>query len=307
MLQGFYIQEIFKIAFSNLHSKPAFANMRFMDTGVPKAAVIISVYNRMHFLRLVLAGFETQTEKDFEIIVSDDGSGSAFREALLQLIATIPLKIKYNWHPDIGFRKNLILNSSIKISTAGYLIFIDGDCIPHPCFVAEHLKNAEQKVCLMGRRVMLSQRLTEKLTAKAIRNGYMNSGKMMMEMLWDYSTLRLFHFKKGLYVRNNWLRKYFNRKKNRGLLGSNFSIYKSDLLAINGFDERYLAATYGEDVDIEMRLKLIGIQFRTLMNIAVQYHCYHKLLPRPEESRLIYERAKKEQRAFTPYGIEKKL
>ncbi|HEU5364027.1 MAG TPA: glycosyltransferase [Hanamia sp.] len=273
---------------------------------LPKATVIISVYNRMDFLRLVLAGFETQTEKNFEIIISDDGSGPEFRESLRQLIATTSLNIKHNWHPDIGFRKNLALNNSIKMSAAPYLIFIDGDCIPHPCFVEEHLKNAEQKVCLIGRRVMLSKRITSKLTAKAVSKGIMNSGKMQLEMLGDYLTLHLFHFKKGLYVRNKWLRKFLNRKKNRGLLGCNFSLYKSDLLSVNGFDERYQAATYGEDVDLEMRLKLIGTGFKTLMNIAVQYHCYHQLLERPEESRLLYELATKEQRAFTPYGIEKK-
>jgi glycosyltransferase involved in cell wall biosynthesis len=278
-----------------------------MNVNAPKASVIISVYNRSDFLQLVLAGFETQTEKDFEIIVSDDGSGPEFREVLHEYMATSPLKIKHNWHPDIGFRKNRILNSSIKLSAAGYLVFADGDCIPHPCFVEEHLKNAEKGVCLMGRRVMLSKRITEKLTKEAVRNGIMNSGRMLIEMLFDYVTIRLFHFKKGLYVKSKLLRKYFNRKKNRGLLGSNFSIYKHDLLAINGFDERYQTATYGEDVDIEMRLKLNGIRFRTLMNIAVQYHCYHKLLPRPYESRLIFELAQKEQRAFTPYGIEKKM
>jgi glycosyltransferase involved in cell wall biosynthesis len=277
-----------------------------MNSVLAKATVIISVYNRMDFLRLVFAGFETQTEKNFEIIISDDGSCPAFRESLRQIIGTTSLNIKHNWHPDIGFRKNLCLNNSVKMSAAPYLIFIDGDCIPHPCFVEEHLKNAEQRVCLVGRRVMLSKRITAKLTAKAVSNGVMNSGKMQLEMLWDYLTLRLFHFKKGLYVTNKWLRKYFNRKKNRGLLGCNFSLYKSDLLAVNGFDERYQAATYGEDVDIEMRLKLIGIGFKTLMNIAVQFHCYHQLLARPEESRLLYELAEKEQRAFTPYGIEKK-
>lgn len=270
-----------------------------------KATVIISVYNRMDFLRLVLAGFETQTEKNFEIIISDDGSDHGFTESLRQLIKRTTLNIKHNWHPDIGFRKNLCLNNSVKMSAAPYIIFIDGDCIPHPSFVEEHLKNAEQGVCLVGRRVMLSKRITAKLTAEAVSKGLMNSGKMQLEMLWHYLTGRLFHFKKGLYFRNKWLRKFLNRKKNRGLLGSNFSLYKSDLLAVNGFDERYQTPTYGEDVDIEMRLKLIGIRFKTLMNMAVQFHCYHKLLERPEESRLLYELAEKEQKAFTSYGIEK--
>lgn len=276
-----------------------------MDTSSPKATVIISVYNRIDFLKLVLAGFETQTEKDFEIIISDDGSNQEFKEEVFKMMSTNTLNIVHNWHADIGFRKNLMLNSSVKISKAQYLIFSDGDCIPHPHFVEEHLKNAGKGVCLVGRRVMLSKRITEKLTTKMIHNHFMNSKRMLAEMLFDYVRSRLFHFKKGLYIKNERLRSFLNRKKNRGLLGCNFSLYKTDLLAINGFDERYQTATYGEDVDIEMRLKLIDIKFKTIMNMAVQYHCFHKPLDRPEESRLLYELAMQEQRPFTPYGIEK--
>jgi GT2 family glycosyltransferase len=91
------------------------------------------------------------------------------------------------------------------------------------------------------------------------------------------------------------------------MLGSNFSLYKSDLLAVNGFDERYQTAGYGEDSDLEFRLRLNNIRFKTLFNIAVQYHLYHKLLPRLEESIRLYEQAKREKTAFTPYGIEKKI
>ena len=259
----------------------------------------------MNFLRLVLAGFETQTEKDFEIFISDDGSGKEFFDAVQQIIKTTNLKLFHNWHPDIGFRKNVVLNSSIQKSSASYLIFIDGDCIPHPAFVEEHLKYAKKGICLMGRRVMLSKRISEKLTANKVSNGIMHSRKMLLKMMCHLLTMQLFHFKKGIYIKNNLVRKFINREKNRGLLGCNFSLYKSDILGINGFDERYITATYGEDVDIEMRLKLNGMRFKTLMNIAVQYHLYHALLPRPEESRLLFELAKKEHKAFTPFGIVK--
>ena len=88
------------------------------------------------------------------------------------------------------------------------------------------------------------------------------------------------------------------------MLGANFSIFKADLLAVNGFDERYSEPTFGEDTDIEFRLSLNGIIMKPILSIAVIYHCFHKPLPRPEGSRRQFEIAQEEHRAFTPYGIE---
>jgi glycosyltransferase involved in cell wall biosynthesis len=133
--------------------------------------VIISVYNNLPFLELVLAGFEKQSEPNFEIIVSDDGSGEAFRNGLAEIMEQSPLRIVHNWHADLGFRKNKILNSSIQKAKAPYLIFVDGDCIPHPHFVAEHLGHKGKKICLVGRRVDLSARITRKLSPEKVSEG----------------------------------------------------------------------------------------------------------------------------------------
>jgi glycosyltransferase involved in cell wall biosynthesis len=278
--------------------------MPITDNLLPKATVIISVYNNLSFLKLVLAGFEMQTEQNFEIIVSDDGSGEDFRKGLLEIIATSPLRIVHNWHEDIGFRKNRILNRSIQKARAPYLIFVDGDCIPHPHFVAEHLQHAQKKVCLVGRRVDLSAGITRKLTAEKVRAGVLQSPGLFVEMLKDYIGGKLGHLKAGLYVKNGLLRRWLN-SGDRGLLGANFSIHKVDLVAINGFDERYRQPTFGEDSDIELRLGLNGVKFMPVISVAVMYHCHHKLLPRPSESKELYESAVKENRAFTPFGIIK--
>ena len=45
---------------------------------------------------------------------------------------------------DKGFRKNKILNEAIRTDKTGYMIFIDGDCIPHPDFIKEHIENREK-------------------------------------------------------------------------------------------------------------------------------------------------------------------
>ncbi len=267
-----------------------------------KASVIISVYNRFDFLQLVLAGLEIQTEQDFEVIVSDDGSNEQFVRQLDTLIQASPLRLQHNWHADDGFRKNQILNSSIRLATGAQLIFLDGDCIPHPAFIAEHLAHGGPGKCLAGRRIDMSDRLTRQLTPEYVRQGILQRPITMIGQLTDFLLRRTFHFMNGFYVTNPLLRRYFNRKE-RGLLGANFSVMKADLEAINGFDERYTAPTFGEDSDVDFRLRLHGIQIIPVLNIAVTYHCHHKLLPRPEVSKALYEQVVRDRIAFTPYGL----
>lgn len=268
----------------------------------PKASIIISVYNRFDFLQLVLAGLEIQTEPDFEVIISDDGSKEAFVAQLTTLRATSPLRISHNWHPDTGFLKNRILNVSIKSAQGAQLIFLDGDCIPHPAFVAEHIALGGPNRCLAGRRIDISDRLTRQLTPERVRQGILQSPSVALGQLADFLTRRTFHLMNGLYVTSSLLRSYFNRKE-RGLLGANFSVMKADLEAINGFDERYTAPTFGEDSDIEFRLRLNGVKIIPVLNIAVTYHCHHKLLPRPEANKALYEQVIREAKVFTPHGL----
>jgi glycosyltransferase involved in cell wall biosynthesis len=269
----------------------------------PKASIIISVYNRFDFLELVLAGLETQTEQDFEVIISDDGSNEAFVASLAALRANSPLRIQHKWHPDNGFLKNRILNVSIRSALGAQLIFLDGDCIPHPRFVEEHLIHGGLGRCLAGRRIDISERLTRQLTPKRIREGVLQNPGTMLGQMVDFLSRRTFHFMNGLYVTNPLLRRYFNRKE-RGLLGANFSVMKTDMVAINGFDERYTAPTFGEDSDIDYRLRLNGVKIIPVLNIAVTYHCYHTLLPRPESSKALYEQVLRDAQAFTPYGLQ---
>jgi len=268
-----------------------------------QTSLIISTYNKIEYLKLVLAGCEAQTEKNFEIILADDGSNANVVSEIESLSRKLELKIKHVWQEDKGFRKNRILNEAIKVSSGDYLIFIDGDCVPHPAFVAEHINHAKENVCLTGRRVNLSEKFTSFLTPQKIKSGFLetNFHKLILDGVFGKS----FDVEKGIYLKNEFLRTEINKKK-RGILGCNFSLFKKDMLEINGFDERYEAPSVGEDSDVQFRLELNGVKIKSLNNIAVQYHLYHKLQPRPEENLLLFEKVKKEKKAFTPFGIERK-
>jgi glycosyltransferase involved in cell wall biosynthesis len=269
---------------------------------MPKATVIAAFYNKIDYLRLVLAGFERQSEKDFEFIVADDGSKEETIKEIESLSKEIPFSLVHVWQEDKGFGKNKILNKAITTANSNYLIFIDADCIPHPRFVEEHILYSEKGSCLTGRRVNLSQKYTQILSPKKIREGFIekNNFALIKDGLFGES----FYVEKGFYFKSRLLRRIFN-KKERGLLGCNFSLFKEDMLNINGFDERYEAPSIGEDSDVQFRLELNGVKILSLNHIAVQYHLYHQLLERPQENLTLFNQIKEEKLAFTHFGIKK--
>ena len=114
------------------------------------------VYNDIRTLTLTFESLKTQTEKDFEVIIADDGSRPEFVSKLNTLIAEAPFKVKHIWHEDKGWRKEIVMNKAIVASESDYLIFIDGDCIPHKRFIEEHLRFAQYGKVVGGRRVMLT-------------------------------------------------------------------------------------------------------------------------------------------------------
>ncbi|MCU7494895.1 MAG: glycosyltransferase [Ignavibacteria bacterium] len=267
---------------------------------MPKVSVIISFYARIDYLRLLFAGFERQSFKDFEVIVADDGSGEEVSRELEKLSRVASFPVVHLWHEDKGFRKNKILNRAISVSASDYLIFVDGDCVPHSRFVEEHFMNRKEKTCLAGRRVNLSEKITKMLDYGKVKDGFLERRTMLL--IWDGLFGKSFDVEKGFYFESPALRNFFNSKK-RGIVGCNFSLHKKDFISINGFDERYEKPSIGEDSDVQFRLELEGVEIKSVNHMAVQYHLYHVLQVRPEENLELFRKIKESKLAFTPFGI----
>ena len=267
---------------------------------MPKASLIIAFYNKIDFLKLVLAGCERQTMKDFEVIIADDGSRPEIVAEINQIKEASPLNIQHIWHEDDGWRKNEMLNKAVVASKSDYLVFVDGDCIPHSRFIEEHYLQREENTCLTGRRVNLSQKISNQLNPTNIKAGFLenNSFKLIWDSLFGDSN----QVEKSFYVKASWLRNFLNRKE-RDISGCNFSLHKKDLMNINGFDERYRAPAWGEDIDIHYRLKLKQVIMKSVLNICINYHLYHKKLDRESPNEQIFNEVVKEQKAVTDYGI----
>src|SRR5688572_4956723 len=99
------------------------------------ASLIISLYNKLEYLKMIEAALQRQSFRDFEVVVADDGSKPEVVEGIKDLMNSSPIAFQHCWHEDLGFRKTKILNEAIRKSRSAYLIFIDGDCIPHTHFI----------------------------------------------------------------------------------------------------------------------------------------------------------------------------
>ncbi len=265
----------------------------------PKASVIVPVYNAVRHLQLVLAGFSRQTFSDFELIVADDGSGPQVRECVEAFRPRSPFELKYVFQADEGFRKSRIMNAAIRIAAADYLAFVDGDCVPHSRYLAAHWEHRAPRTVLMGRRVNLSDRLSNSLTPEAVRAGQLEN--VSMRLLADLIFGRGSHGDEGVILNSAFLRRLFSRKAPY-LLGSTYSLEKSLMEEINGFNEEFVGYG-GEDIEFEYRLRLAGARFKWVRHQAVQYHLYHAPRSVIQTNLEIVERTKRLGRAACAKGL----
>ncbi len=245
-------------------------------------SVIISHYNNVANLALILDALTKQSVTSFEVIVSEDGEDAETKAFLA--VQHYPFSLQHTTQEDKGFRKNRILNTSIKAAKGSFLVFIDGDCIPHKHFVKAYQKVKESNKICYGRRVMLSEKITATLQKKMQFNGL-----SILDLILGGAK----KCKEGIYT-NIPL-----SIKERGVKGCNWGIRKELLLQINGFDEAYVHATVGEDDDVEWRLKGVGLTKYSMKNKAIIYHLHHKRSYNQEgtkiNQRLMQERVQTKQ------------
>ncbi len=244
----------------------------------------------------VVASLKNQTLKHFEIVVADDGSGAEISACIKRFSQWFSVPIKHVWHEDKGFRKTIIANKAVCEALSGYLVFIDGDCVLHHRFLESHFRHRRIRTAQAGRRVMLDKEITERLT-----NDDIASRRIERPFFW-WRHCAPQDRKHGLFLPGLlWIENML--KKNYSFYGSNFSVFKDDLLAVNGYDERIIGRGI-EDDNLRERLKLNGIAVRSVTREALQYHLYHSSGPVPHAPQAIQEFCYP-KKAWADEGIQK--
>ncbi len=225
-----------------------------------KASLIISIYKNVQALEVVLESLRRQSEQDFELILSEDGQDAAMAKFIGSY--NFPWPMQHLTQEDLGWRKELALNRAVMAAHCDWLIFVDGDCVLHPRFVEMHTKFAQKGTILAGKRVRLNAQTSQKL----LKGEEPNIARLL------FCPQGSSHTEEAVFcILAQWF-----RRRIKHITGCNMSMSRTDLLAINGFDENYTRPATGEDYDIEWRLQKNGCRIVSLRNLAVQYHLYHK-------------------------------
>lgn len=235
-----------------------------------KASIIIAIYKDIQALELILDALCQQSTKEpYEIIVAEDGEDPKVKAFIESYPAD---NLHHTTQKDEGWKKNSSLNNAINISQGELLIFLDGDCIPYHDLVENYLQSSQEKTALAGRRVELGESISTQL-----RDKQLPSKEIETNYLTSYFRLRKDHvrrYEEGLRF-PKWLHRLRYRDKTSHLLGCNFAVNKTDMLAINGFNQDYTRPSVGEDTDIEYRLRAHGCEIKPVRNLSNVFHLYH--------------------------------
>lgn len=237
-----------------------------------KISVIVATYNRIDALNLVLQSLETQTDPDFEVVIADDGSRADTTAFIHNYQQRTRLRITHVWQEDLGFRLARIRNLATQQATGEYLIYLDGDCLVQPGFVAAHRRLAQPGRMVTGSRILIEQVLTQQLCA---------AGR------WDWPAFRAQALRHRLQGQINkclplWLHlpdhpgRHYAKFVWRRIKGCNMAAWREDVLRIGGFDEG-LEGWGHEDADFVFRLHEAGVQRKSGSWATEVLHLWHKM------------------------------
>lgn len=232
-------------------------------------SVIISTYNWPEALGLCLKSLWAQTDRRFEIIIADDGSSPDNLRIIEAFCLDATVSTRYVHHADNGFRAGAIRNQAVAQSKGDYLIFIDGDCVALPGFVAKHRQLAESGCFVPGNRVLLSQNYTDDV----IGNGVYLHNMPWIGFLWLRLANKINRLVPFFSLPLGLLR-HLQPQKWQQAMTCNLGVWKADFMAVNGFDELFQGWGY-EDSDLVIRLIHHGVTRKEGRFAVPVLHLWH--------------------------------
>ena len=232
-----------------------------------RIALVVTTYERPDALAAVLATVAAQRRAPDEVLVADDGSGPATREAVARVAGRTGAPVAYVRQEHAGFRAARLRNLAIVASRCEYLLFVDGDMLLHPAFVADHAAAARAGAFVQGMRIPLDAAATRAALAAAPGHApatLANAPRGAFSLRRPY----------GLHCTP--LARACARLANRfvAVKSCNLAAWRADLVAVNGFDEAFIG--WGpEDKELVARLGHLGRHRRTLLFGGIAWHLHH--------------------------------
>jgi glycosyltransferase involved in cell wall biosynthesis len=248
-----------------------------------KTTLAITTYERPDALAAVLDTVARQSIAPDEVIVADDGSSAPTRAAVERFMTAAPCPVQFVRQDHEGFRLARLRNLAIARASHPYIVFVDGDMLLHREFVADHRSLARPGCFTQGVRILLSPTLTSRALLQGARSpGLLAPGQGTLRRLYNVHAPLLARAMRTLA--NGVI----------AIKGSNQAFWRTDLLAVNGFNEEFVG--WGpEDKELVERLRNHGTRRQTLLFGGIAWHLHHE--PAARERRAANERVLADTRA----------
>jgi len=197
---------------------------------MPKISVVIPTYNRPECLRAALETLALQTFKDFEVIISDAGSP----RSPINIVQGFSKRLNVRFirqKKDIPWNQPTAKNDGIRIAHGEILFLSDDDLIYHQNCLANHHKqhHSRKRIMVFG----LKYKYPPLQANQAV----------------EYLKTR---FPQGaIDLRGKWRPTSPQH---------NFSVRKSEVIAINGYDQDFSGHRGCDDGDFAWRLIRNGVK-----------------------------------------------
>lgn len=237
-------------------------------------SVIVTTYDRVDALDAVLRSLARQTDRGFEVIVADDGSGPATTALVDAWRAMHGIPLAHVRQEHDGFRAAEIRNRALLVAHGDYCIFLDGDCIARPRFIAAHRRLAEPGWFVSGNRVLMSEVLTDFVLHKGQKpelwalttwlgmRSYKAINRLMPLLSLPLGPLRKLRPREWEHARS-----------------CNLGVWRSDVERVDGFDAAFTG--WGrEDSDLLVRLLHAGLLRKDGNFATAVLHLWHPFADR---------------------------
>ena len=228
-----------------------------------RVALAITTYERPDALAAVLSSVARLSAPPAEILIADDGSGESTQFVIDGFTRASFVPVRKVSQPHEGFRAARLRNLAIAATTADYVVFVDGDMVLHPDFLADHVRVARRGWFTQGVRANADAALTRRLLDDPTLD-------------LDPSTPGLGALRRAYLLHAPALSPLVRRIGNRlvSIKSCNQGFWRRDLLRVNGFNEEFVG--WGpEDTELCARLAAAGIRRQTLLFGGIAVHLDH--------------------------------
>lgn len=216
-------------------------------------SVIIVVNDDFESLEKVILSYNTQTFRNFEVIIVNLNASQKVKETIFSLQSEVFFPLIYI-ESKIEKSEKTYLKEALNISSTNYILISTGSSLVRPDFLEQHIMNRVESSFLVGSDFSIPKKIVDKInkeiiyTSQCFDSNWLNKNGFA-SFFGVYSIV-----KSGTL--NNFIDYLFSCKYEKGK--GNISAWKSDFMMINDFDS-----------DLEVQFKKNGLKSKNVKYKAV--------------------------------------